>query len=657
MEIKKEIAPGKRMLLLLRVSSKQQAAKRQGHDGRDEYDIPTQRNILTPWAESMGYTIIDELVEGGVSGYKVSANDRDEITKMKEMAIRGEFDVLGIYFADRLGRIADETPLIVAFLNKLGIKVLSYNDGEISASTHIDKLLTYIRYWQAEGESLKTSVRVKDAMEQMVKQGKWRGGDVPYGYRTVSRGTLNFKGRPIFDVEIIPEEAEIVRTIFRLYGKENYGGKKIAKYLNDRNIRPPRRNSARYPQDGFWSCSTVMFILKNKIYMGIYELGKHSKIRAISPVMDFLQIITEQDYNDAQVAIRKRKPYTTQPQRVTRHGSLMLTGLIHCGHCGKKYTSQRCHQKRQRADGSVWHYDRTTYRCMSFMKPKEEFVSCNKRILPSERIEDLVIYDAKNFISDLDKEKVLTSFDDQIREQEFEIQELLRRATRDKLQKDKEVQKLKDEVMKVLLGESQFEQGMLSEMLKTKQSELDDLVAKEQEAQLHAESMAATLASRKAIAEELTDWSARFDAQDTMSKKSMLLNIIDKITVHDERVEVMYDLRLEDLDGKIKTLSSGVPNDVILSSWFVKGYEQANSMADAPRKLPSIAHKETAVSVVFLSIKDISLPPFMLNQTTTLSSGAILVSRTNFALITLGIMSVGAVVLFFNKRGTIQNGS
>ena len=93
-----------RMVLLLRNSSKKQAEKKIGEDGRIEYDIPLQRSILTPWAEKQGYVIVKELVEGGVSGFKISAEKRDAVIELKEMANRGGFDVLGIYMSDRLGK-------------------------------------------------------------------------------------------------------------------------------------------------------------------------------------------------------------------------------------------------------------------------------------------------------------------------------------------------------------------------------------------------------------------------------------------------------------------------------------------------------------------------------------------------------------------------
>ena len=39
--------------------------------------------------------------------------------------------------------------------------------GEQRFDNHVDKLLNYIRYWQASGESIKTSVRTKTRLEQL----------------------------------------------------------------------------------------------------------------------------------------------------------------------------------------------------------------------------------------------------------------------------------------------------------------------------------------------------------------------------------------------------------------------------------------------------------------------------------------------------------
>ena len=43
--------------------------------------------------------------------------------------------------------------------------------------------LNYIRFWQANGESQKTSMRVKTRLHQLVEDGIYTGGCAPFGYR------------------------------------------------------------------------------------------------------------------------------------------------------------------------------------------------------------------------------------------------------------------------------------------------------------------------------------------------------------------------------------------------------------------------------------------------------------------------------------------
>ena len=48
-----------------------------------------------------------------MSGFKVSADDRDAIQDMKRDASQGRFDVLLVFMFDRLGRRENETPFVV----------------------------------------------------------------------------------------------------------------------------------------------------------------------------------------------------------------------------------------------------------------------------------------------------------------------------------------------------------------------------------------------------------------------------------------------------------------------------------------------------------------------------------------------------------------
>ena len=55
--------------------------------------------------------------------------------------------------------------------------------------------MNYIRYWQASGESLKTSVRTRIRLEQLTGEGHYTGGTVPYGYKRVRLGRVNKKNQ------------------------------------------------------------------------------------------------------------------------------------------------------------------------------------------------------------------------------------------------------------------------------------------------------------------------------------------------------------------------------------------------------------------------------------------------------------------------------
>ena len=217
----------KRVYCLYRVSTKKQVEKD---------DIPMQKQKCHEFAERMGWEIVKEYSEKGVSGYKVSANDRDAVIEIRKAATAKKFDVLLVFMFDRLGRREDETPFVLEWFVKNGIEVWSTMEGEQKFENHSDKLINYIRFWQASEESNKTSIRVKTRMGQIVQEGRFRGGIVPYGYRIVKKGRVGKKNKELYDLEIDPEEAEIVRKIYDLSDRFGYGGRKISTTLMEDGI-------------------------------------------------------------------------------------------------------------------------------------------------------------------------------------------------------------------------------------------------------------------------------------------------------------------------------------------------------------------------------------------------------------------------------------
>lgn len=168
----------KRVYTLYRVSTKKQVNISENHDN----DIPMQRGACKEFVKyRQDWEIVKEYEEKGVSGFKVSAKNRDAIIDLQEAALNKEFDVLLVFMFDRIGRIDDETPFIVEwFVKTAGVEVWSVKEGEQRFETHVDKLTNYIRFWQASGESEKTSIRIKTRIQQLKLDGLYTGGALPH---------------------------------------------------------------------------------------------------------------------------------------------------------------------------------------------------------------------------------------------------------------------------------------------------------------------------------------------------------------------------------------------------------------------------------------------------------------------------------------------
>lgn len=222
-----------RVYCLYRVSTSKQV----DHDDQNQADIPMQRKACHDFADKMGWIIVGEEKETGVSGYKVSADDRDKLQLIKKYAEQGKFDILLVFMFDRLGRKSDETPFVVEWFAKKGVRVWSVKEGEQRFESHTDRLTNYIRFWQADGESQKTSMRTKTALGQMVEEGRFRGGNASYGYRLEKSGILNKRKHEVYMLVIDEDEARVVRMMFDLCVSSGYGRWRLANFLNDHGIK------------------------------------------------------------------------------------------------------------------------------------------------------------------------------------------------------------------------------------------------------------------------------------------------------------------------------------------------------------------------------------------------------------------------------------
>ena len=341
----------KRVFCLYRVSTSGQLDKRTKENEKD--DIPMQKRACEEFCARMGWEIVDSRSEKGVSGYKVSANDRDAIIDIREAAMKQKFDILLVYMFDRLGRREDETPFIVQWFIDKGIEVWSTQEGQQKIEQHVDKLLNYIRFWQAQGESEKTSARVKTAQAQMIQDGHFRGGTVPFGYKLEHKGRISKKGFPLGDLVINEQEAAVVKTIFDRYVNHGYGTHRICGYLAERGMTT--KEGSRFIN------TTIQNMLKRPVYIGVLSGGGLQ-----SDIIPELQIISPDLFERAQQIMQQRSNNYSESHRIPLNtkGNSLLSGNVFCGHCNGRLTITTNGKKYVRkTDGEVTTTPRTHYVC------------------------------------------------------------------------------------------------------------------------------------------------------------------------------------------------------------------------------------------------------------------------------------------------------
>ena len=151
------------------------------------------------------------------------------------------------------------------------------------------------------------------------------------------------------DLVIVPEEAEIVRLIFRLY-LEGYSAKKISQYLEENGIKTATGQDK-------WYDSVIFKMLRNEKYMGDALLQKTYTVDFMTKKKVINKGIVPQYYveDDHEPIIPKELFYRVQEElarraamnkaAVTRKknqkskssSEYALTGLLLCGDCGQEY--------------------------------------------------------------------------------------------------------------------------------------------------------------------------------------------------------------------------------------------------------------------------------------------------------------------------------
>lgn len=178
---------------------------------------------------------------------------------------------------------------------------------------------------------------MKAGRERAVKSGQYISTARPYGYKH-----LVYKDgkKRIRTLEIIPQEAEIVKMIFDWYAHKGLTPAQICDRLDEMKVKPMKKD--------FWKRETISAILRNPTYIGKVRWYRRRQKKSVlnqeiivttpnTPeemiLVDGLQesIIDEALFNEVQARIKSRH----KPVQKNLGLKNYYAGIAKCGVCGR----------------------------------------------------------------------------------------------------------------------------------------------------------------------------------------------------------------------------------------------------------------------------------------------------------------------------------
>ncbi len=308
-------------------------ARTSGDDTRkDGRNINGQLDDCRAYALEKGYSVVAEIKEDdrGASGYEL---DLPGINRVLDMAEAGEFDVLVVREVDRLARNRTKKAVIKETLRRANIRIdyvlQSFDDdpyGRFSENVMDDI---------AELEREIITMRMVRGRRKKIKAGSiFVSGRAPYGYQIVEHDGKS-------GLEVVEEEAQIVRLIYQWYISGDEAGKRLSAYSIARKLTKmgvlTRGDESRLIKrkkmgKGEWANSTINYILHNETYAGVWHYSKKNK-----PItLEVPAIIARELWEAAQVIFAKNK---RNSKGNTRH-EYLFSRRCTCGSCGYKMVSR-----------------------------------------------------------------------------------------------------------------------------------------------------------------------------------------------------------------------------------------------------------------------------------------------------------------------------
>ena len=306
---------------------------------RDNVSIENQKSILSDFVKThFPNSALTFFEDRDRSGY--TFEQREGYQEMRRGLMSHKYDILIVKDFSRFSRRNSRGLVELEDLRDAGVRIISIGDN-IDFPNDDDWLKIQFQFLINEMPVTDTSKKVRSVVKRRQEEGRWLCA-APYGY------ILN--KQQVF--EVVPTEAEVIRTIFKLY-LDGWGYKKIANYLTDNNVPTPRMSECerraaagepvRRKTKAAWAIVTVQGILDNDFYIGTLRQGKFTrvKINGTDRKLDesehrifehhHQEII---DYRTFATVRALRESRSTNNYRGVKVNDNVYSGLLVCGDCG-----------------------------------------------------------------------------------------------------------------------------------------------------------------------------------------------------------------------------------------------------------------------------------------------------------------------------------
>lgn len=313
--------------------------------------LQRHRDALLALAKQRDYSIA-QIYEEVVSGDTIA--ERPEMQKLLSAVETGAYAGVLVMEVPRLARgNTRDQGMVAETFQYSGTKIIT-PDKVYDPTDEADEEYFEFGLFMSRREYKTINRRLQRGRIASLEEGKYIAGAAPYGYRKAK--LPHQKG---YTLEIVPEQAGVVREIFQLYTQgapqpdgtlKPIGSYEIANWLNARGIPSPGGVQ--------WSASSVRDVLKNPTYAGFlrwsYRGVKRQMVdgvmvasHPVNPDMPLRKgihepIIPETVWYAAKASMTRRG-HAPVPGR--KQISNPLAGLVFCSACGRSMVQlpQGCH--------------------------------------------------------------------------------------------------------------------------------------------------------------------------------------------------------------------------------------------------------------------------------------------------------------------------